>query len=622
MRDVLSHRGPDDKGEYIDENNNLGLAHRRLSILDISSLGRQPMSNDKGTVWVTYNGEIYNYKEIRQELIQHGHSFKSNSDTEVLIKAYEQWGIDCIHKFIGMFAIALWDAREKKLFLIRDRAGVKPLYYYYKDGLLLFGSELKALREHPGFPKEIDFSVLPIYLKYGFIPNPKTIFKDTSQVRPGHYVCFQNKKIEEVKYWDILDYYEQDKLTGSEQEITDQLEVILIDSFKYRMVSDVPVGVFLSGGVDSSIVTALLQTNMNSRLKTFSIGFYEDRYNEAHHAKKIAEYLGTDHTEYYVSEKEALDIVDMLPDMFDEPFGDNSAIPTHLVSKLARQDVTVALSADAGDEMFFGYNRYKKALYYYNDLNQYPSVIKNVINKAISSISPNTAEFVCNNLKSVLPEIRGVWDKYSNFQALMRQGINRDLKAIHKITHNKWRDGELNALFTDPVPFTDEVFEQSFSRLSDDDYMSQMLAADFKTYMCDDILAKVDRASMSVSLESREPLLDHRLLEFTACIPSSLKYKNGQTKYILKKVLEKYIPRDLWDRPKRGFTSPVFYWLRGELKPLVKEYLGGDKIKHDGIFDPKATSFWVNKFLDGHSVTGERIWYMLMFQMWKERWLH
>lgn len=624
MRDALTHRGPDDKGEYIDEKNNIGLAHARLSILDVSSLGRQPMSNDKGTVWVTYNGELYNFKEIRQELIQQGYSFKSNSDTEVLIKAYEQWGIDCIHKFIGMFAIALWDSREKKLFLIRDRAGVKPLYYYHNNGLLLFASELKALHEHPKFPKEIDYRVLPTYLKYGFISNPRTIFKDTNCVRPGHYVCFEDHTINEVKYWDILDHYLKDKLTHSEYEITEQLEEMLIDSFKYRMVSDVPVGVFLSGGVDSSIVTALLQKNMSSKLKTFSIGFYEDKYNEACHAKRIADYLGTDHTEYYVSGKEALDVVDRLAEIYDEPFGDNSGIPTYLVSKLARQDVTVALSADGGDEMFFGYNRYNKAVYYYDHINRYPSAIKNLIQKTISGISPDSVEYLCGHLKFLLPEVRGVFDKYSSFQAMIEQGVKRNLKNIHKITHAKWRDNELDELIIDPysIPFTDEVFDESFCRLSEDDYMNQMLAADFKTYMCDDILTKVDRASMSVSLESREPLLDHRLLEFAARIPSHLKHKDGQSKYILKKVLEKYIPRDLWDRPKRGFTSPVLKWLTTDLKPLVQHYLGEEKIKQDGIFCPKTTKSWVDKLYNGKSVKAERIWYMLMFQIWKERWMH
>jgi len=623
MRDALSHRGPDDKGEYIDEKSNIGLGHRRLSILDVSTLGHQPMSNDKGTIWVTYNGELYNFKEIRQELIHKGYSFKSNSDTEVLVKAYEQWGIECIHKFIGMFAIAIWDSMEKKLYLIRDRAGVKPLYYYHKNDLFLFASELKALHKHPGFPKQLDYSALPTYLMYGFISSPKTIFENTKSVRPGHYICFSNNKIEEVKYWDILDYYEQDKLTASEDEITEELEQILIDSFKYRLLSDVPVGIFLSGGVDSSLVTALLQKNVNTQLKTFSIGFYEDKYNEAHHAKRIADYLGTDHTEYYISEKEALDVVDKLPDIYDEPFGDNSGIPTYLVSKLARQDVTVALSADGGDEMFFGYNRYRKAAYYYETVSQYPSIIKNFIQKSVSFLSPDTVEYFYSNLKFLLPEVKGIWDKYTNFKAMLGEGINKNLENIHKITHAKWRENELESLINESysTPFNDDVFDVSFSRLSDRDAMSQMLCADFKTYLCDDILTKVDRASMSVSLESREPFLDHRLLEYVAKIPPHLKYKDGQTKYILKKVLEQYIPRNLWDRPKRGFTSPVFKWLRTDLKPLVHHYLGEEKIKQDGIFCPKTTKMWVDKLYNGYSVKAERIWYLLMFQIWKERWV-
>ena len=523
-----------------------------------------------------------------------------------------------------MFAIAIWDTRKKKLYLVRDRAGVKPLYYYYNNGLFLFGSELKALIKHPDFSKELNFNALPSYLMYRFISSPHTIFKNTYKVKPGHYLCFSNNKIEEVKYWDILDYYEQDNLNGSEDEIAEELEEVLVNSFKYRLVSDVPVGVFLSGGVDSSLVTALLQKNVNTQLKTFSIGFYEDKYNEAKHAKRIAEYLGTDHTEYYIPEKEAIGIVEKLPEIYDEPFGDNSPIPTYLVSKLARKDVTVALSADGGDEVFFGYKRYLKGVYFYDRVNRYPSYIRNVIQKTISNLSPDRVEYFYRYIKYLLPEIRGIWDKYTNWRDMFEEGINRNLKNIYKITRTKWKEDNIAELINDPfyMPFTDDVLDDSFSKLDNHDYISQMLAADFKTYLCDDILTKVDRATMSVSVEGREPMLDHRLLELAARIPSSLKYKNGETKYILKKILVKYLPRELFDRPKRGFTSPVYYWLKGDLAPLVKHYLGEEKIKKDGIFDPKVTTFWVDKFLKGHSVTAERIWYLLMFQMWKERWLH
>jgi len=428
MRDSLSHRGPDDKGEYIDEENNIGLAHRRLSILDLSSLGRQPMSNDNGSIWVTYNGEIYNFKEIRRELAQRGFSFKTNSDTEVLVKAYEKWGVDCINKFIGMFALAVWDKRERKLYLIRDRAGVKPLYYYFNNGLFIFASELKALAKHPGFSKELNLSILPQYLRYGYIASPHTIYKDTFKVKPGHYICFSNNKIDEVKYWDILDYYEQDKLTGSEDEIAEELEEILLDSFKYRLVSDVPVGVFLSGGVDSSLLTAMLQKNINAQLKTFSIGFYEDRYNEAKWAKKVADYLGTDHTE-----KESLEIVPKLPEIYDEPFGDNSGIPTYLVSKLARQDVTVVLSADGGDEVFFGYNRYREAMYFYNSLN-YPSILKNIISSLLSVITPDKIDFIFRNIRFLLPNVRAVTDKYSMWRDMFLEGNNSNILEMHRST--------------------------------------------------------------------------------------------------------------------------------------------------------------------------------------------
>lgn len=624
MRESLSHRGPDDKGEYIDEENNIGLAHRRLSILDLSSLGRQPMSNDNGSIWVTYNGEVYNFKEIRKELTQRGFSFKTSSDTEVLVKAYEQWGIDCIYKFIGMFALAIWDKHEKKLYLIRDRAGVKPLYYYYNDGLFLFSSELKALTKHPDFPKELNFGILPQFLRYGFIASPHTIYKDTYKIKPGHYICFSNNEIKEVKYWDILDYYEQEKLNGSEDEIAEELEEILLDSFKYRLISDVPVGVFLSGGVDSSLLTAMLQKNINSQLKTFSIGFYEDRYNEAKWAKKIADYLGTDHTEYYLSEKETLEIVPKLPEIYDEPFGDNSGIPTYLVSKLARQDVTVVLSADGGDELFWGYKRYREAMYFYDLLNNYPPIIKNVISKALSIISPDKVDYVFRNIKFLLPNVRAVTDKYSMWRDMFLEGMNSNNLEMHRATQAKWKPDHLRALIKDShyEPLFDESFKDSFCRLRGHDFISQMLSADFKTYLCDDVLTKVDRATMSVGLESREPLLDHRLVQYAARIPSNLKNKNGESKYILKKVLEKYLPRELFDRPKKGFTAPIYHWLKGELQPLVKYYLGEETIRKDGIFNPKVVDHWLDKFYKSSSVNAERIWHLLMFQMWKEKWIN
>src|SRR3989337_736529 len=497
MRDALTHRGPDDAGIYFDQECNVGLGHRRLSVLDLSSFGHQPMSNDNGSIWITYNGEVYNYREIREELIKKGYNFKSDSDTEVVIKAYEEWGIDCVHKFIGMFALAIWDRREKKLYLLRDRVGVKPLYYYYKEGLFLFASELKALMKHPDFSKEVNYSVLSLYLRYGYIPAPFTIFQNTYKLKPGHYLCFSNNDVRELKYWDIVDFYLQEPINTSEDEVVEELENLLIDSFKYRLVSDVPVGVFLSGGIDSTTVTALLQKNINTQLKTFSIGFYEDRFNEAKWSKKIANYLETDHTEYYLSVKEAFSIIEKLPEIYDEPFGDSSGIPTYLVSRLARQDVTVTLSADGGDELFCGYNRYKSVIYLNRWFLRLPRYIRNSLIKALSSFSSSTVDSLYSTFKPCIPEIKDYKDKFEKWRNMLRESSNGNPLDMYKFNINRWTPDDLTRLlgYRYNSKFT-TYFEETFFRLKNNDLVTQVMAADFKTWLVDDILTKVDRATM------------------------------------------------------------------------------------------------------------------------------
>ncbi|MGH7801343.1 MAG: asparagine synthase (glutamine-hydrolyzing) [Thermodesulfobacteriota bacterium] len=621
MRDALTHRGPDDAGIYVDVENNVGLGHKRLSILDLSSLGHQPMSNDNGSIWITYNGEVYNFKEIREELKQRGYSFKSNSDTEVVIKSYEEWGIDCVHKFIGMFALGIWDKREKKLYLLRDRVGVKPLYYYHKDGLFLFGSELKALMKHPNFDKEVDFSILPLYLRYGYIPAPFTIFKNTYKLRPGHYLCVFNDIVKEVKYWDIVDFYLEEPINLSEDEITEELENLLVDSFKYRLVSDVPVGVFLSGGIDSTTLTALLQKNISTQLKTFSIGFYEENLDEAKWAKKIANYLETDHTEYYLSVKEALSIIQKLPEIYDEPFGDSSGIPTYLVSRLARQDVTVTLSADGGDELFCGYNRYKSVIYLNRWFLRLPRYIRNSIIKALSSFTPSKVDFLYGTFKPLMPEIKDHRDKFEKWRNMLRESSNGNPLDMYKFNINRWTPDDLTRLlgYQYNSKFT-TYFEETFFRLKNNDLVTQVMAVDFKTWLVDDILTKVDRATMSVGLEAREPFLDHRLVQYVARIPIDLKYKNGMSKYILRKILYKYVPRELLERPKQGFVVPLAGWLKGELSSLVMNYLNEDRLKKEGIFNPAVVSSCVKDFMNG-SINVNKIWFLLMFEMWKEKWV-
>lgn len=622
MRDTLAHRGPDDSGLYIDIEHNVGLAHTRLSIIDLSSLGHQPMSNDSGTIWITYNGEVYNFKEIREQLGKKGYVFRSSTDTEVLLKAYEEWGIECVHKFIGMFAIAIWDRNEKKLYLVRDRVGVKPLYYYFKDGVLLFASELKALMKHPGYGKEIDLSILPHYLRFGFIQSPYTIFQDTFKLKPGHYLCLYKNKIVEKKYWDIVDFYNADPVKGTENEIALELENLLGNSFKYRLISDVPVGVFLSGGLDSSIVTALLQHNIGSRLKTFTIGFDESSLNEACWSKSIAEYLGTDHTEYYLSVEEAAKIIYKIPEIYDEPFGDHSAIPTYLVSQLARKDVTVALSADGGDELFCGYSRYKAYVRLYEKFLRLPKFLTNSVVKSMARLDPSRVDEFYRIFRTVMPEVKEIKDKYIKWRDMLIESNNGNLIEMYKCNLSKWTPEELDGIIDHKYNNAyDAAYVETIESMTNSELLNKVMALDFKTYLPDDILTKVDRATMSVGLEGREPFLDHRLLEFVARIPLKLKYHQGTSKYILKKVLDKYVPRELVERPKQGFVAPLSRWLKGELRPLVKEYLNEDRLRKEGIFNSEGVSSYVKDFYNGVSINVNKIWFLLIFQMWKEKWV-
>ncbi len=622
MRDTLAHRGPDDSGLYIDREHNVGLAHTRLSIIDLSSLGHQPMANDSGTIWITYNGEVYNFKEIRGELEKKGYVFRSNTDTEVLVKAYEEWGIECVHKFIGMFAIAIWDRNEKKLYLVRDRVGVKPLYYYFKDGVLLFASELKALMKHPGYSKQIDLSILPHYLRFGFIQSPYTIFQDTFKLKPGHYLCLYKNKLVETKYWDIVDFYNADPIEGTEDEITLELERLLVNSFKYRLISDVPVGVFLSGGLDSSIVTALLQHNIGSKLKTFTIGFDESRLNEAYWSKSIADYLGTDHTEYYLSVEEAAKIIYRIPEIYDEPLGDHSVIPTYLVSQLARKDVTVALSADGGDELFCGYSRYKAYVRLYEKFLRLPKFLTNSVVKSMASLNPSRVDEFYRVFSAVMPEVKEIKDKYIKWRDMLIESNNGNLTEMYKCNLSKWTPQELESVIDHKYNYAyDAAYDETIESMTDSEILSKAMALDFKAYLPDDILTKVDRATMSVSLEGREPLLDHRLLEFVARIPLKLKYHQGTSKYILRKVLDKHVPRELVERPKQGFVAPLSRWLRGELHQLVREYLNEDRLRKEGIFNSEVVSSYVKDFYNGVSINVNKIWFLLIFQMWKEKWL-
>jgi len=606
MRDILHHRGPDDSGYsfYSLDKCNIGLGHRRLSILDLTSNGHQPMSFD--SLEIIYNGEVYNFKKIRNELEKYGYTFKSNSDTEVILKAYHKWGINAVHKFNGMFVITIYDKKNKKIILIRDRVGVKPLYYYYKDGLFMFASELKSFHQNLYFKKELDIDVLAPYLQYGYILEPYSIFKNTYKLKAGHYLEFDIKtnQFNIIKYWDVIDYYNKPKLNISEVEAIEETEKLLKSAFNYRMVADVDVGVFLSGGYDSSVVTAILQSNMSKKLKTFTIGFEEEGYNEANYAKEVAKHLGTNHIEYYCRQKDALEIIPKLPDIYDEPFGDSSAIPTVLVSKLARKSVKVSLSADGGDEIFGGYDKHTLTINYFNKFSKMP--LKGLISIFLNYINPTYIPYL---------------NKTYNFEARYLKIKNilkaKDIIDTLKYVSQYFTNEQLKSIFVKNVKRLTSNFELSVNN----DNISKILAIDYKTYLVDNILVKVDRATMSVSLEGREPLLDYRIIEFVSRLPNEYKIRNGEKKWLLKQITHKYLPKDLMDRPKKGFSVPIFKWFKDKLKEYLIYYLSEKRVKEMGILNYKEVIKLRNEYLNGKKINVQKLWFLLMFEMWRERWL-
>jgi len=601
ITDALHHRGPDDSGYSFFETSqaNIGLGHRRLSILDLSKHGHQPMQYQN--LEIVYNGEVYNFKEIKKELEKFGYKFDSDSDTEVILKAFHKWGVKCIDKFNGMFAIAFYDKEDEKLTFIRDRAGVKPFYWYEKDGLFMFASELKSFHENKRFEKEIDKNSLSLYLKYGYVPQPHTIFKNTYKLTAGHFLelDLKSQKTKEIKYWDLQDYYDKPKLDISIDEAIDETEKLLTSAFDYRMVSDVPVGVFLSGGYDSSAVSALLQSNSMKKIKTFTIGFEEKKYNEAIYAKKVAQHLGTEHYEHYLSQKDALEILPTLPELYDEPFGDSSAIPTIMVSQFARKHVSVALSADGGDELFSGYPSYKKIFEMYNKFNKF-----NIL-KSISNIDKSIDPF----LVSKYFNIYNFEGKFYKLCELLKNSGNPS--GFYNTSTSYFYDVEikklLNKSFEDNEAYTVNTIEN-------------MLLHSFKTYLNDDILTKVDRATMSIGLEGREPLLDYKLIEFVAQLPLEYKQNGNETKYLLKQIVHKYIPQEIMDRNKMGFSIPVFEWFQDELKIYFEEYLSEKAIIQSEVFQYDYIFKLKKSYYEGHG-NPHKLWLILMYQMWWERWV-
>jgi len=621
MNDTMYHRGPDDSGVEIYAGTNdyfVGFAQRRLAILDLSPLGHQPMHSENGRVSVVFNGEIYNFLELREEISDY--EFKTNCDTEVIIAAYLKWGIDMVDHIHGMFAIALYDRASSEVFLIRDRIGKKPLFYWIDGGNIVFGSELKPIIKCPGFKGEIRRQLLPRYLYNQYISAPETIFTDVYKLEAGSVLRFKDGEIKKWKYWDIKKVYKEKSMdpVGSYEEAKEGLKLRLKNSVAARMIADVPLGTFLSGGYDSSLVTAMAQELSDEPIKTFCIGFDVPSYNEAEYAKEIANYLGCDHTELYITEKEMFDLVASIPQYYDEPFADNSEIPSMLVSKLAKKDVTVALSGDGGDEFFCGYNVYDNV--WQAQRLEIPGAIVN----AIGGIPVGSGKLI-DKMPFRVKVIAGNRDPETKTQ-LVSEGY---VKAAHAfISGKETLDIPVSALDYISTDFNLGINEAPVlypmeSMYSTRDFQVKRMLLDMDTYLPEDILVKMDRASMKYSLENRCPIMDTEVMEYSFRIPHKFKYHNKDKKHILKDIAYDYIPRQMLERPKTGFGVPMDAWLRGPLKEALLDYSSTSYLKKQGVFDPEYVSRFISDYVakgDAGPATGANFskiaWSFYIFQQW------
>lgn len=551
--------------------------------------------------------------EIRKELEASGYSFHSGSDTEVVLKAFHQWGTSAVHRFIGMFSFTIFDEQQQLIYLFRDRAGVKPLYYSFRNDLFLFGSELKAIVKHPRFTREISTEALSQYFSVGYILAPLSIYTGAYKLEPAHFLTLdlRTKELSKTCYWNVFDHYNKPKLDASEEEITAHVEGLMHSAFNYRMVADVPVGVFLSGGYDSATVTAIIQSSQSNKLSTFTIGFHEEQYNEAPFAKQIARHLGTNHHEHYCTPEDARSILPLLGRMFDEPFGDSSAVPTYLVSSNAKQHVTVALSADGGDEVFGGYTKYDSVLKYHQRFQQASGLNKTAMRLMLGSAKALQVEKIFRNKPGLQTQIEKV------LEIIDAKGVGESLQIISEV-NTRSEIGRLLKHYETATPkgFADDVLLNAHN-----DVLNTQMALDYVTYMVDDILVKVDRTGMAVSLEGREPILDHRLIEFMAQVPSAYKIRNGEKKYLLKKIAHKYIPKELMDRPKKGFGFPVSEWFRDELTHFIDIYLNRELIEKQGIFKWEGVQRVVRSYREGNYISAQQIWLLISFQLWYHEWM-
>lgn len=620
MGDAILHRGPDDSGIWLDEKNGLALSHRRLSILELSEAGHQPMISESGRYVIVFNGEIYNHLDMRKEL---DGKWRGHSDTETLLAGFERWGIEItLKKTVGMFAIALFDRKENMLTLMRDRIGEKPLYYGFQKGVFIFASELKAFRAHPDFTGEIDRNVLCLYLRHLYIPAPYSIYKGIQKLLPGNYIQFPvagglnaMRSAVPKPYWRLADVAAKGlaaPFKGSDEEAVAMLDEQLTRAIGLQMVADVPLGAFLSGGMDSSTVVALMQAQSSRPIRTFSIGFSEKDYNEALHAKIVARHLGTDHTEHYVSPAEAIGVIPGLAAMYDEPFADSSQIPTFLIAKTARKYVTVSLSGDAGDELFCGYNRYALADIW-RKAARVPFPVRRLAGRLIKKIKPSTWDKVFQHTGKILAapsDVGGKLEKLSVrlenvdgveelYYSLVSGISNPDRVVIGAREPGTWlTETGLSSQFPDPK--------------------LQMMYLDCMTYLPDDILVKVDRAAMSNSLETRIPFLDHRIIDLIWSLPVSMKMRNGRTKWILRQVLHKYVPNKIIERPKMGFGVPIGDWIKGPLNGWANALLDASRLRQEGFFDAQFIRLQWEEHLSGKRNRHHFLWSILMFQEWLE----
>ena len=622
MSDAIIHRGPDDEGLWLDKQAGIALGHRRLSILDLSPEGHQPMISNSGRFVIAYNGEVYNFAELKSQLAKKNVSFRGHSDTEVILAVIEEWGLDkALEQFVGMFAFALWDKKEKNLHLVRDRLGIKPLYYGWVNKAFVFGSELKAIKALPGFNNQVNRDALALMMRHNYIPAPYSIYNNIYKLRPGHQLVIQNEKTRDPvirSFWSAKSVAEtglSEPFTGNEEEAIDALDGLLRKVVGQRMVSDVPLGAFLSGGYDSTMVVAQMQAQSSRPVKTFSIGFHEQGHNEAHYAKVIASHLKTDHTELYVTPEDAMAVIPLLPTLYDEPFSDSSQIPTYLVSKMARQHVTVSLSGDGGDELFGGYNRYFWGERIWNNIGWVPKGARSVLAKGIQAIPCHNWDKIIKTLDPVIPSkyrFQMPGDKLHKLAEILSVE-SADALYLDLLSH--WKN-PTTLVLNSKEPLTGLTDDNQKASLVD--FTRHMMFTDLVSYLPDDILTKVDRASMGVSLEARVPLIDHRVVKFAWSLPQHMKVRNGEGKWILRRVLDRYVPREMMDRPKMGFGVPIGSWLRGPLKDWAESLLDERRLKDEQFFNPAPIRKMWTEHLSGSKNNQYYLWDVLMFQSWLE----